>query len=1025
MQGKGLIRFFFFLLLVVSAIQYLFIIPTNKVEKAAERYATSVSADLPEGVAKQTAYNDAKSRYLDSMSTETVFNIPGIKKYNYEELKRQQLALGLDLQGGMSTVLQVDLKSFLMNLSNNNQDPTFLQALDNAQNRLTSEQTDFITLFGEEFSKIANGKKLSAIFRNNASLRDDINIESTDDDIIRLLRTRANETVDLTYKMLKDRIDKFGVTQPNVSKDESRDLILVELPGISNPERARRYLQATAKLEFWDVYRVTDPGVLDAFYAADQRLKKLDEGDTTQVVEAITFDTIPYRDTLTGRDTFQLVERNNSQQTTAGPLFTIFQPNLYTQESAVGSPAVMGIADKNKREQITNYLNRQDIKGLFPRDLEFKWSQKGIKDQNTGQLTNAYQLYAIKIPRGTGVAPLQGDRVVDAYETQDQQNQIVVSLRMDPRGAKIWGEMTTKAAQDNNREIAIILDDEVVSAPRVNTPITDGNSQIEGGFSLQEAKDLANILQVGKLPTETKIIQENLVGPSLGHDNIAKSLRSMIIGLTIVLIFMIIYYGGAGIVSIIALLLNLFFIFGALASLGTVLTLPGIAGIVLTIGMAVDANVIIYERIREELRAGKSLSNSIFDGFKHSYSAIIDANVTGFLTAIVLAYFGLGPIKGFAVVLMIGILSSLFTAVLVSRLIIDWWTKKGRGMTFSIKSTENVLSKVNIDWLTKRRVAYMISGTLLLISIASMLFRGFDLGVDFKGGYSYNVQFERTVSPQELRDALTGPFEKTPVVKAVDISNTYNITTDFLVNDQADDAADRVMDQLYGGINGLMGGNLDEANFKSPEGSGTHVTSSSKVGPTIADDIKSSSVYATLFSLLLIFLYIFLRFSKWQYSLGAVAALFHDTLITLAVFSMFHGLFKFTMEIDQAFIAAILTVIGYSINDTVVVFDRVREYFNKYTRKTKAEVINGAINSTISRTVITSMTTLFVVAVLFAFGGSSIKGFAFALLVGIVVGTYSSIFIATPIMADLTGDMKAVDASESKPGFSKKAKADA
>ncbi|MCB0659109.1 MAG: protein translocase subunit SecDF [Saprospiraceae bacterium] len=1020
MQGKGLIRFFFILLLVVSAIQYLFIIPTNRVEKAAENYAVSTTANMPEGVVRQTAYNDAKSRYLDSMSTETVFNIPGIKKYNYEELKRQQLALGLDLQGGMSTVLQVDLRSFLVNLSNNNQDPTFQQALDNAQQRLTSEQSDYITLFGEEFSKIANGKKLSSIFRNNAALRDDINIETSDSDILRLLRTRANETVDLTYKMLKDRIDKFGVTQPNVSKDESRDLILVELPGISNPERARRYLQATAKLEFWDVYRVTDPGILDAFYAADQRLKKLEEGDTAQVA-TVQFDTIPYRDTLTGRDTFQLVERNDNQQVTAGPLFTIFQPNVITNESALGSPAVMGITEKNKREQVMNYLTRPDIKGLFPRDLEFKWAQKGIKDPSTGQLTNAYQLYAIKVPRGTGAAPLQGDRVVDAFETQDQQNQIVVSLRMDPRGAKIWGDMTTKAAQDNNREIAIVLDDEVVSAPRVNTPITDGNSQIEGGFSLQEAKDLANILQVGKLPTETRIIQENLVGPSLGHDNIAKSLRSMIIGLTIVLIFMIIYYGGAGIVSIIALLLNLFFIFGALASLGTVLTLPGIAGIVLTIGMAVDANVIIYERIREELRAGKSLTNSIMDGFKHSYSAIIDANVTGFLTAIVLAYFGLGPIKGFAVVLMIGILSSLFTAVLVSRMIIDWWTKKGRGMTFSIKATENVLSKVNIDWLTKRRVAYVISGTLILISIASMVFRGFDLGVDFKGGYSYNVQFERSVSPQDLRNALTGPFEKTPVVKAVDISNTYNITTDYLVNDQADDAADRVMDKLYEGVNTLMGGNLDAENFKSPEGTGTHVASSSKVGPTIADDIKSSSVYATLFSLLLIFLYIFIRFSRWQFSMGAVIALFHDTLITLGIFSLFKGIVPWSLEIDQAFIAAILTVIGYSINDTVIVFDRIREYLNEYTKKDKFAVINDAINSTLSRTLITSLTTLFVVLVLFLFGGSSIKGFAFAILVGIGVGTYSSIFIATPIMVDMTKELTATRSSTSKKHFSKAA----
>ena len=666
---------------------------------------------------------------------------------------------------------------------------------------------------------------------------------------------------------------------------------------------------------------------------------------------------------------------------------------------------------------------------MFPRNMEFRWGNKPVTFDEDSELDNqfgddAYMLYAIRKDGNRDEAPIEGDRVTNASSSPSQTGEIEVLLRMDGKGAKKWGEMTTAAAQDNNREIAIVLDKRVVSAPTVNEPILGGSSSISGGFSAQEAEDLAKMLQVGKLPADIKIVQESLVGPSLGKENISRSLNALMIGFGLVFLFMIVYYGSGGLVSIIALLLNIFFIGGTLASLGTVLTLPGIAGIVLTIGMAVDANVIIYERIREELREGKSLIMSIKDGFQHSYSAIIDANVTTILVAAVLAYFGMGPIKGFAVVLIIGVISSLFTAVLVGRLIIDWWTGGDRNMTFWTGFSKNAFANLSIDWLGKRKVAYVISGIIILLGIGSFFTKGFELGVDFKGGYSYNVQVDESINvdPEAIRVALNESFDgASTVVKAVSTGNAFNVTTSYLIDTNENESDAKAMEQLFAGINSAVGGGLDIDNFKDPDGSGTFVNNSSKVGPTIADDIKTSSLWATIFSLLLIFGYIFIRFSKWQYSMGAVAALFHDVLFVLSIFSIFHGILPFSMEIDQAFIAAILTVIGYSINDTVVVFDRVREFMGNYTKLSKEEVINRAINSTVSRTVITSLTTLFVILILFIFGGGSIKGFAFALLIGVIVGTYSSIFIATPIMSDLTDDLKPIE--KKKKSFSRAANA--
>ncbi|MEM9992141.1 MAG: protein translocase subunit SecD, partial [Bacteroidota bacterium] len=565
--------------------------------------------------------------------------------------------------------------------------------------------------------------------------------------------------------------------------------------------------------------------------------------------------------------------------------------------------------------------------------------------------------------------PLEGDHVVEASAQPDPNTgQMQVSLNMDQTGAKIWAKMTKEAFDGGGREIAIVLDDEVVSAPGVrNGAITGGRSSISGQFSTQEANDLANILEVGKLPARPEIVQSTFVGPSLGAENIRRSIISLVVGFALVLIFMMLYYGGGGIVSIVALFMNLFFIFGALASIGTVLTLPGIAGIILTIGMAVDANVIIYERIREELREGKNLKLAVNDGFQNSYSAIIDANVTTILTAIILAYFGLGPIKGFAVILIIGVLSSIFTAVLVGRLIVEWWLAKDKGLNFSTGMSEGAFANLNINWLGKRKMAYGISGTIIILGIISMFARGFDLGVDFKGGYSYNIEFAENanIDTDKLRSALTTSFGSAPTVKAVDVANTFNVITDYLVDDNAKDAEEKVVAKLHEGVNAAVGGGVDAAAFAATDGTGTHITSSSKVGPIIADDIRNSAFYASIFALLAIFLYLFIRFTKPAYSVGAVAALSHDVLVVLAIFSLGHGFLPFSLEVDQAFIAAVLTVIGYSINDTVVVFDRIREFMNTYTNRTKEEVINMAVNSTVSRTIITSLTTFLVVLILF------------------------------------------------------------
>lgn len=990
MQSKGVVRFFLIALTIVCLYQYLLVIPTNNIESAARQYADQCSTK-DANASWRTCY----SEYLDSLSSETVFEIPFIKKFTYLDLKKSQLALGLDLKGGMSVLLQVDLRDFLKSLSGNNSDPAFQKALDRATELQKTQQGDYITLFAQAWKENGGGQPLAAVFaRNEAS---GIKFDTPDADAINIIRTAANGTVNQTYDRLKKRIDKLGVVQPNVSLDAARDLIQVELPGIDNPQRARNMLSSQAKLEFWETYRITDEGVFAGLQNADLLLGA--GVDTTGAAKDTVYE-YPLgangQPDSTQAKVMKLVDK--APAAGGGPLLSLITINQQ------GGNAILGYVDKNKIRVLSEYFARTDVKAKFPADLEFRFGRSAIKEQTDAALSSLsgkYELYAIKKRPGSDEAPLDGSVVKDARADPDPNSgDIQVSLQMNNDGARVWAEMTTKAANNGNREIAIVLDDEVVSAPRVINPITGGNSSITGSYTLDEANDLSEILKVGKLPAGTRIVQESQVGPSLGADNINKSLLTMLLSVAFLCLFMVAYYSKGGWVSVVALLANVFFILGTLASMGTVLTLPGIAGIVLTLAAAVDANVIIYERIREEARNGLPLNKAIGTGFSRALPAILDANVTTLLVASVLVYFGLGPIKGFGTVLIVGIISSLFTAVLVGRYITEWWLDRGNTLTYSFPWSDKWLVGFHYDWMGKRRFAYMFSAAIIVIGIASYAMRGFELGVDFKGGYTFTVKFDQPVTTDQLINSLNTSFGSNTVVKTVSGGNTFSITTPYLINESGSDVMDRVVDKLHEGIQ-AAGVTVDLESLKRTESSGTHIVSSSQVGATVADDIRNSSFLSALWALGFVFLFLLIRFRRWQFSLGAVLALFHDVLITLTFFTLLHGKVWFSLEIDQAIIACILTVIGFSVNDTVIVYDRIREFMNTFKGKSKYEVFNMAINTTLSRTLITSGTVFLVVLLLFLFGGGAIKGFAFGMLAGIFFGTYSSIFIASSLVVDL------------------------
>lgn len=988
MQNKGAILAFAILLAGVCFYQLTFTWKARQVEKAAAEYAQGDS--------------DKEYHYLDSMNSEVVYNFLGLKKFTYKDVKELEMNLGLDLKGGMNVTLEVEVSDLIRAMSNYSTDSTFNAALVRAKQLQTSSQKDFVTLFGEAFEEIDPNAKLASIF-NTLELRDRINFNTSNADVLKIIDQETTAAINNSFNILRTRIDRFGVAQPNIQQLQTKGRILVELPGVKDQNRVRNLLQGTANLEFWETYENQD--VYQYLLQANERIKELNnlaEEDKTpgeEATPAAETETAKADTTSSDNSLLSELEGSTTQDSTGAidnladfrkeyPLFDILKPSTDQNGQLYPGP-VVGLAHSKDTAQIDDYFKMPQIKSLFPRDLTFRWSAKPVDEAG-----NYFRLIALKVTTRDGRAPMDGDVITDARQDFDQfGSKPEVAFSMNSEGAKTWQRMTK---ENVGKSIAIVLDGVVRSYPTVQGEIPGGRSSITGLESIEEAKDLANILKSGKMPAPAHIVQEEIVGPSLGREAIRSGFISFAIAFALVLIYMLFFYSkNAGLVANIALLANMFFIIGILASLGAVLTLPGIAGIVLTIGMSVDANVLIYERVQEELMAGKGIRLAITDGYKNAYSAIIDGQVTTLLTGIVLYVFGSGPIKGFATTLIIGILTSLFSAIFLTRIMFEWRLKKTNKILFASTITANWLRNVRIKFLEKRKIFYIISGALVLASIVSISTRGFNYGIDFKGGRTYVVRFDQDVKVDDVAKALTPVFGEAPEVKTY--GQDIKITTEYKIDDTGENVDNEVEALL---MKGLQDANLLDKNVTLTQFTNTYMESSQKVGPTISDDIRKDSVIAIGFSLIIIFIYILIRFRNWQYGLGAVAALAHDSLIVLGFFSIFYGFLPFSLEIDQAFIAAILTVLGYSINDTVVVFDRIREFFGLHPKRDRVENIDQALNSTLRRTFSTSLSTFVVLLAIFLFGGTTIRGFTFALLVGVVVGTYSSIFIATPIAFD-------------------------
>ncbi|MEA3497389.1 MAG: protein translocase subunit SecDF [Bacteroidota bacterium] len=994
MKNKGTIKFFAIALAVVSIFHLSFTLKTYLIEKNATNLANG--------------NKEVELQYLDSIANKEVYNI-GVKKFTYSQCKEREINLGLDLQGGMHITLEVALDNLLMELSGNNKDKTFVKALTLAKEKQSNGQKDFITYFEESFNEIAPDGKLASIFATLEN-KDEIDINSPNEDVISFIRNKSKSALESTFEVLRKRIDKFGVTQPNIQLLEGTGRIIVELPGVDDPERIRKLLKGTARLEFWETFESKEiipmfEGV-NKILAEKQALSSKPKTDTSEVdTEEETFfsedenvekedsakvdkesSLMAQVDDTSTVDSEEAPEGQLSQEKFGEkyPLYKILYPSVTEKDGkqyfAQPTGPVVGRALAYDTTKINNYLSMKDVRNILPPDIKFAWSAQAVDKDET-----VYELLALKITTLNKEAPLDGKVITNARVDISPMGEREISLSMNSEGAKVWRRLT---GDNIGKSIAIALDGLVYSYPTVQSEISGGNSSISGSFSSNDAEDLANILNSGKLDVKVKIIEEAIVGPSLGQESINRGLMSLLAGLILVLFFMVFYYNKSGFVSDFALLINLFFIIGVLASLQAALTLPGIAGIVLTIGMSVDANVLIFERIREELTAGKGMKLAIKDGYLKAYSSIIDANLTTLLVAIILSSFGTGPIHGFAIILIIGILTSLFSAILITRVVFEAQLTKEKAIRFYSSITKNTLKNININFVGLRKKAYIVSGSIIIIGVVSLFTQGLEYGVDFKGGYSYQVRFDENVNTVELATLLEQPFQGQPEVKIFGPKNQVKITTSFLINSNEDNASDSVLHILQNNLQTI--------------GNDFEILSTQKIGPTIADDIKVSALWSVLFSLIGIFLYIFIRFKKWQYGIAAVFTLFHDVLIIFSLFSIFKDIMPFSLEIDQAFIAALLTVIGYSINDTVVVFDRIREKLSMFKHKPFFGTVNTALNETVSRTLITSLTTLIVVFVLFIFGGEIIRGFSFALVIGIIVGTYSSLFVSTPIVVEFT-----------------------
>jgi SecD/SecF fusion protein len=996
MQNKAAIIVLAIALGLVSIYQLSFTGATYKVKKEAKAYAKG-------SLVKET-------QYLDSIST-----LPKEKwsflGNTFKECQKRELNLGLDLKGGMNVTLEVSVEDILKALSNYNPDKTFNAALLRAKELQKSSQSDYLSLFGKSFQEIDPNAKLASVF-GTVELKEKINFNSTNDQVIKVLESEVDGAITNAFNILRTRIDRFGVVQPNITQLSTKGRILIQLPGMNNPKRVRELLQGTANLEFWECYENSE--IIGYLSQANNLLKNIQANTekantkTTETTQKSAVSDTTKKDQslldLINKDTTKAAEAT----TRAGfalqnPLFGLLNPRVNERGQPLQS-SMVGLASLKDTARVNALLKMNQIKALFPRDLKLAWSQNPYKYDPTKTM---FELHAIKITTRDGRAPLGGDVITSARTSTGVSGDVKVDMSMNGEGSKTWARITR---ENIGRSVIVLLDGYVRSSATVQNEITGGSTEITGNFTIEEADDLANILKSGKLPAPAHIISDTIVGPTLGQESINSGFVSFIIAFAFVLAFMIFYYSkSAGTIANIALITNVFLLFGVLASLNAVLTLPGIAGIVLTMGMAVDANVLIYERIREELRAGKGMKLAIADGYRHAYSAIIDSNVTTILTGIVLYIFGTGPIKGFATTLVIGILTSMFTAIFITRIIYESLLKKDAHLTFSIKITANLFKNTKIDFIGLRKYFYIVSGIILLAGVISLFVRGLNPGIDFTGGRTFVINFHKPVTTEDIAAKLNVAFGELPQVVTFGSENKVKITTKYKVNETGVD--DEVDTKLYEALKGIVGADVSKEEFIG----NNYRESSETVGPVVAADIKINAFYAVGIALILIFFYIFMRFRYWQYGFGAVMSLAHDTLLVIGVYSIFWGLMPFSMEIDQAFIAAILTVIGFSVNDTVIVFDRLREYIPLYRKRPLKEVLNMAINSTLSRTINTTLTVILTIVAMFIFGGAVIRGFMFALLVGIGTGVYSSVFVATALMYDTTSKTNiAIEESKAK-----------
>ena len=1013
MQSKGWIRLVAILLAIASIWQLSFTAVTTIQEKKAEKFAEKAavaaqnSADFAKVAIEDQAYyldsirKDCNRVYIDSISNRKVF------LWNtYKECKTKEINLGLDLKGGMNVMLQVQLQDLVKALAGNNADPAFLKALSLAKERSVNSREDFITLFADAWKEVSGGQRLAKIF-GTYEMKDRIKAESTDAEVIEVIREEAESAVANSFNVLRNRIDRFGVTQPSIQKLGNSGRILVELPGVKEPERVRKLLQGTASLEFWETF--TNQEVAVYLAEANSKLAEiLADGEEEVAVEEPAADSSAAESVADTLLNAELASQETSKELEAyrkaNPLFAVLTPSQ-TGDACIGFAAAIDTAKVNK------YLKMPQIAEIFPAEFRAMWT---VHPSERLAADNIYELVAIKSTSKTGKAKLDGGVVTDARTVYEngQNGEPSVSMSMNAEGANIWARMT---GDNVGKQIAIVLDGMVYSYPMVNGAITGGNSSITGHFTPEEANDLVNVLKSGKLPAPATIIQEQVVGPSLGARSIHAGMISFIIAFVLVLLYMIFFYKGAGVAADLALLCNVLLLFGVLVSFGAVLTLPGIAGLVLTMGMAVDANVIIYERIKEELAAGKGLSKAVADGYKNAYSAIIDGQVTTLLTGIVLFIFGSGPVQGFATTLIIGIITSVLTSIFITRLYFESRIAKGKKISFESNLTKNFLKNTSFDFIKARKVTYIVSGALILISLVSIFTKGFTYGVDFTGGRTYVVRFDQPVTAEQVREAAIAEFDGAVEVKQFGGESQMKITTQYKNDEESSEVDAEVEAKLYNALIPFFEDkNMTIDQFKSTLDNPNGIISSDKVGPTIANDIKRDAIIAVILALFVIFAYIAVRFKGWTWGLGGVVSLAHTALIVIGFFSLFSGILPFNLDVDQTFIAAILTIIGYAINDNVVIFDRIREYRLMHPNADLKENTNLALNATLTRTVNTSVSTLVTMLAIAIFGGESIRGLAVALILGICIGTYASIFIGTPVMYDATIRSKAKAADKAK-----------